>query len=320
MSNWKIEVKKIEYFLIVVFLFLAAMNFQAKFFYFVFAAFLVLILLERKLKVNMNLIPYVLLGLVMSLYNADEGVLSMLRCFAYALCYIIGSNLIINNSEERLNSADNIECMHKTGQTVLSAVCWGSFVHFMLNFIINQGFLLGRNTNDIWTGVRLSATIQAAMACLMTGLAVSMVICPRKKFSRFIGVIALVCIMAYNLILAGRTLLFMMLFVFILGLIYFLTTTKNQTQKNNTLILVAIAIVAIILAFAFNVGGIQDYVFESNLFSRLDKIDDDMIGGERTRRKILFLQNMWRHPFGGLHMRGRFGYAHDLLLDAYDEY
>ena len=321
MRKIKIDVKKTEYTLIVLFLFLAAMNFYAKFFYFVFAAFIVLILLEKNLKVNLNTVPYLLLGINMAIYNADEGILSALRCLAYVFCYMIGCNLLMNAPrDDSLNNAESLRIIQKRGYTVLSAICWGAFIHYMLNFLINYNSLLGRNTNDIWTGERLSATIQAAIACLMTGFAVSMVICPTKKIFRFIGIVSVIGIMAYNLMLAGRTLLFMLVIVFAVGFIYFLANTKNQAQKSEALIIVIVISVVALLLFILNVGGIQDYVFGSNLFLRFDGIDENLFGGERIRRKILFLQNALKYPLGGLHLRERFGYAHDLLLDAYDEY
>lgn len=321
MRKIKIDTGKSEYLIILTFLFLAAMNFYAKFFYFVFAAFIMLIFTKQHLKVNIGMIPYILLGSYMAVYNADEGVLSVFRCFAYALCFIIGSNMILSISNNGLSDNGKFENQIRIGYAVLSAICLGSFVHFMLNFAINQQFVLGRNTNDIWTGERLSATIQASIACLMCGFGVSMIICPRKKFSRLVGIIAIIGIMAYNLMLAGRTLLIMIILVLAIGLVYFCLNSERPIHKNNTIIIVISIFVAIALAFTFNIAGVQDYILESNLFSRLDSMKvDGMISGERTRRKILFLQNIWRYPFGGLHMRTQFGYAHDLLLDAYDEY
>ena len=321
MRKIKIDVKKTEYTLIVLSLFLAAMNFYAKFFYFVFAAFIVLIILEKNLKVNLNTVPYLLLGINMAIYNADEGILSVLRCLAYVFCYMIGCNLLLNVPlDDSLNNEESLKHIQKRGYTVISAICWGAFIHYMLNFAINYNSLLGRNTNDIWTGERLSTTIQAAIACLMTGFAVSMVICPTRKIFRYIGIVSVIGIMAYNLMLAGRTLLFMLVIVFAVGFIYFFFNTKNQAQKTEALIIVILISVVALLLFILNVGGIKDYIFGSNLFLRFDGVDENLFGGERVRRKILFLRNALKYPFGGLHLRERFGYAHDLLLDAYDEY
>jgi len=320
MKSIKINIRKFEYILLFIFLFLAAMNFFAKFFYFIFAAFAVIILLEKKIKVDFSVLPYVLLGLLMGIYNADEGFLSILRCLAYALSFIIGSNLVLNLSSDCIDRKQLLEKLQKTGYALLAAICWGSFVHFMLNFVVNQDFILGRNTNDIWTGERLSATIQAAIACLMSGFAVSMVIAPMKKFSRFIGIIAIIGIMAYNLMLAGRTLLFMVLLIFMIGFVFFLINMKSRSKKVKTLIIIVAILLLLILLFAFNIGGVQEYFFESNLFLRFDGVSDSLIGGERFQRKYLFLQNVFKYPFGGLHMREQFGFAHDLLFDGYDEY
>lgn len=94
------------------------------------------------------------------------------------------------------------------------------------------------------------------------------------------------------------------------------------SNKIKTTWLLVFILVAAALAFILNIADIRDYIMDSNLFDRLQNNigEVNLIGGERTRRKLLFLKNMWKYPFGGLNMREQFGYAHDLLLDAYDEY
>lgn len=316
----KIRIKK-EYFFVFSLLFLAAMNFQAKFFYFIYAAFIVLLLSKLRLKVNSASLPYILLGVLMGIYNIDEGFLSVFRCLTYVLSFIIGSNMILTASSDCIGDEDKFENKTKIGHNILSVICWGSFTHFMLNFFYNLQSTLGRNTNDIWTGARLSATIQASLACMMTGLCISMIISPKNKFSRVIYVISAVGILMYNLVLSGRTLPLMMIIVLIVGLIYFYKNSENSKNKLKTTLIITLVLGLVSLAIIFNVGGIQDYILESNFFDRLfNSKQDALLTGERSYRKIMFLQNMWKYPFGGLHMRAQFGYAHDLLLDAYDEY
>lgn len=316
----KIRIKK-EYFFVFGLLFLAAMNFQAKFFYFIYAAFIVLLLSKLRLKVNRASIPYILFGVLMGIYNIDEGLLSVFRCLTYVLSFIIGSNMILSTSSNRIGDEDNFEHQTKIGHKILTVICWGSFVHFMLNFFYNLQWTLGRNTNDIWTGERLSATIQASLACMMTGLCISMIISPKNKFSRVLYIISAVGILMYNLVLSGRTLPLMMIVVLIIGLVYFYKNSENLSHKLKTTLIIASILGLITLAIIFNVGGIKDYILESNFFDRLfNSKQDALLSGERSYRKIMFLQNMWKYPFGGLHMRAQFGYAHDLLLDAYDEY
>ncbi len=311
---------RIEEFIIISLLFLAAMNFQAKFFYFIFAAFGVFTFSKSKLKITDAVIPYILLGLLMGIYNTDEGILSVLRCFTYALCFILGSNFFSDRLRD--NVENNFLQSTEKAYRVLRVLCWGPFVHFMLNFFYNFNGTMGRNTNDIWTGERLSATIQAALACMMTGLCISMIISAKSIVLRAIYVMAIIGVLMYNLVLSGRTLPLLTLVILIIGLLYFYRHEEVLSNKIKTTWIVAFILVTAALAFILNIADIRDYVMDSNLFDRLqnDIGEVNLIGGERTRRKLLFLKNMWEYPFGGLNMREQFGYAHDLLLDAYDEY
>lgn len=90
----KIEVEKIKEMLVLVLLFMASMNFNAKFFYFVFLSFLVVLVTQRCMVIDTVSIIYLLLCITMAIYNFGEGLLSMLRCFAPLCFYLVGLNLV----------------------------------------------------------------------------------------------------------------------------------------------------------------------------------------------------------------------------------
>lgn len=83
----KIKYKTIENVLLIVTLFLMSMNFMAKFYYFAFAAFIILLLFNRKLCLDFSCVPYALLSVIMSLYNSGNGIMAMLRVFAFVFMY-----------------------------------------------------------------------------------------------------------------------------------------------------------------------------------------------------------------------------------------
>ena len=69
MLKLKIKFSSIEYSLILILLFLCAMNFYAKFFYFAFGTLIVMMLFQGKIRINFAFVIYLILGVLMSLYN-----------------------------------------------------------------------------------------------------------------------------------------------------------------------------------------------------------------------------------------------------------
>lgn len=318
----KIGISKIGHGVVLILLFFAAMNFQSKFYYFALGAAIVMALCTKVLRVEPFFIIYLLLSVLMGLYNVDNGMLAIIRPVAFAAVYLVGYNLSQN---------------HKTGETsrgflsvnksysLLKAVAWGSFVHFLLNYFISIGTDVGRNTTDIWTGEVFSATGQAALSCLMLGLSVAMILLPAKRSGRVLGIAALILMFSYNLILATRTMFVIVAAVFMVGSIYYLKNTKNISQRARTAYIVLTIVFAFIVIFialvSANIFGLQSLIFESNLFERFAGFSySELLDSDRLGRKMFYIRNMFRYPFGGFNMRRSFGYAHDLLLDAYDEY
>ncbi len=301
-------------------LFLAAMNFQAKFFYFVFICFFVLFVAQRHIKMYRGTLIYLGLSLLMALYNADEGILSMLRCLAPFCFYLVGTN-VVANIPKQVSLSERITYASKQGYTVLVMISLGSFAHYIMNFIYNLGNSLERNTNDIWSGVPMAATGQSALACLMLGLSIAMLFLPFKKWHRYVGMVTLVLMLLYNLRLAVRTSIITFLILLCMGMLYPKKRRGSASRPIKYFLGIGILAIGITMVYTLNVGGIQEYLRESLLFDRFDgSLHAFLENEERTNAKVAFLVNAWKYPFGGLHMRERYGYAHDLLLDGYDEY
>ena len=318
----KVEIDKIKNVLVLALLFMAAMNFYAKFFYLAFASLIVLAFFQRKLLISPITFVYLGLGVVMSIYNHGEGIMSMIKCFAYVALYIVGYNMTIMKT----SGTSNVICYdtksaEKQGYALLMTVAGGSFAHYVANFIFNYSTNMGRNTNDIWTGEVMAATGQAAMACLMLGLAVAMIFAPPKKMYRVIGILSIVLILAYNLVLAGRTMLVMLVALIVVAIVYVRKAFTSSEEKFKLIIGFSVAIIAVAIVFAFNIGNLRDFVLSSNFFGRFgDSVETLTTDAARANRKFLYLRNSFKYPLGGLNMRNQFGYAHDLLLDGYDEY
>jgi hypothetical protein len=298
------------------------MNFYAKFFYFAFASLLIVLLFQKKLILNRTSLIYFLLCAVMSIYNRSEGLLSMIRCFANVSLYLVGYNMLSVNvaKKAKLFTYDK-ETVQKKGFALLLTIALGSFAHYALNFLYNFNNVLSRNTNDIWTHEAMAATGQATLACIMLGLSVAMIYLPQKQMYRYFGILAITAILGYNLILAGRTIIVITVFLFAMGLFYVRRTLNTSTEKFKFVSGIVVFLLVAFLLIGLNVGGIQDYILKSNLFERFGNSLSSFTGdATRADNKVLFASSMLKYPFGGLHMRQQYGYAHDLLLDGYDEY
>lgn len=316
----RIRISKIKDVLLYGLLFLAAMNFQAKFFYFVFISFFVILATQNRLRIDKTSLLYLCVCCIMSLYNHKEGILSMIRCFAPFCFYLVGLNLISDASLPGANHSV-LDEVQKRGYVLLVAISLGSFAHYGLNYLLNLGASLGRNTNDIWTGQPMAATGQNALACLMMGFSVATLFLPRKKWHRIAASLTIVLMLVYNLVLASRTMIVILSILLLIGLFYPKKRAISAKQTIKAVSVLCLLGIAVAVIYLHNVGNIQGYVKHSLLFNRLGGSFDMLLdNGSRTSVKLKFLANMMQYPFGGLHMRAKYSYAHDLLLDAYDEY
>ena len=317
----EISVNKLKRILVFVLLYLASMNFQAKFFYFVFASLIVLCFVQKKLVVDRASVLYLVLSIVMAVYNRSEGVFSMIRCLANVSLYFVGYNMMFLSVQGDERLVLKSDYANKTGFSLLAVIAAGSFTHYLLNFIYNYNKIIGRNTNDIWTGEIMAATGQATLACLMLGLSVAMVFAPVKKSHRYVGVACIILMLAYNLMLAGRTMLVVLFALFAVALFYTRKTLKTAYEKFKLGMGIVMSVLVLLIAYMYDLFGIRSYILSSNLFSRFGtSLALFAESSTRASSKVEFITHAYDHPFGGLHLRQKYGYAHDLLLDGYDEY
>ena len=307
----------IQYGMILCLLFLAAINFDAKFYYFAFAAALAMMVFLWRFRMNAVSTVYLALGLLMGVFHASYDVLAAIRPLSYFLVYLVGFNIPCSSLAKRGGKREQ-----DVAYQLLMTVALGSFAHLMLNFILNMGKDLGRNTVDIWSGQIMAATGQAALGCIMIGVAAAMIIAPNKKHSRLWGVLFVVGIMSYNLTLAGRTMVIMLALCFAVGGLYMLTKDQLALSRRVKILFRMLLLIVILLGvYEMDLGGIRGFVEDSNLYQRFfGDTDEGVWETGRWAAKLLYLKNMVKYPFGGLHMREQCGHAHDLLLDAYDEF
>lgn len=308
--------------IIIILLFGAAMNFQAKFFYFAFSLLIVTCIFKKKISYNNMVFIYGAIGVLMGLYNVPNGIMAVIRCFAFLVCYLVGYNVMFLKSEGAEELKKIIHNQEKKLKLFVATLAIGSFSHLMLNWINNRGVNLGRNTIDIWSGEILSATGQAAIGCLMVGFSSGMILYPVKEKERLVGMSFTILLLGYNLILGGRTLIIM--YILILGVDFaFILVNEREKNKIWKIIFITFLLIFILsIVYLYDIGGIKNVIVSSNLYKRFlgDKVDIELLESTRSILRQGHLKNMFKYPFGGNHSRREYGYAHDLLLDAYDEY
>ena len=302
--------------IILLVLFLCGMNFQAKFFYFALGLFILQCLTKRYLHYDRMFCIYLLFSVVYCLYGFSAGFMEVVRRIAFLCMYMVGfdSTMVHANSsnDEGLESWV-IKCI-----LFFSA---GAFCHYFLNMITNIGSSIGRNTHDVWTGKILSATGQAALVCPMVGIAVARIIAPQQNKKRIYPIIAVVIILLYNTMLAGRTLIAMLLIDSLFCIILYSIFEDDMNRKLKTWgALIAIVLLAMAL-YQTNAFGVRSMFEQSNLYARFFGVTtaNDLTEDSRMFRKGYYLTHMWDYLWGGKHMNAQVGFAHDLLLDCYDE-
>ncbi len=302
--------------LILFLLFLSSMNLFAKSFYFVFAAFIVLLLLGKKIRVNLDVLLLLMFSLTYAVFaGLYHNVLSFLRVFAMPLCYLLGINFFENRD---WNSTDNNLVDRKT----VTAICipaMGAFAHYCINYLTNSQSAY-RNTIDIWTGESLSATGQACLAIIAVGVFLYVLFSFEKHnmIYKILSVIGLIIILLYNLVLGGRALLLILSTEFVIAFIWSLIHSKNNNKKVKLTLLLLLIFIAFALVYSFDIYGLRTMILGSNLSQRFET--SSFLSDSRIYFKLEYLKHMLEYPFGGGHIFNAVGqYAHELYLDVYSD-
>lgn len=295
---------------------LMSMNFQGRFFYVVYIAFVVLLVLQsRVIRLSKILLPTLLFSLSLCLFSPETTISAkgLAKPFSYLICVFLGYNMI---------DARDVRIREKQVQATIVTLALGAYIHYLLNMLLNHGHIGARNLVDVWSGSILAATGHAAFSCLMIGASAALLFEAEKKPAKLFYFILLVSIVYYNLMLAGRTVFVLIACTLLVGFCYHFVNTKRIENKTRFLLSVVILAALAIWAFDQNWFGIQTVFRESNLFSRFfhSSASQGVLEDGRIAYKMQFLPLMPRYLWGGLHILEIVGHhAHDILLDTYDE-
>ncbi len=302
--------------LVLLMIFMATMNVINRYYYFIFIAFILFAAKSnRKFRLDGATVALLVLAISWMAFSptSTASVLGIVKPFTYVLCYVMGSSMITDDGEYSTEKTPM-----KLFYITLIVVASGTFVHYLLNWLINMDSS-ERNTVDYWTNDAMAATGQAALACLPLGIAIACIFSKNNKWIKLAswGVVAVV--MLYNLVLAGRTLIVMLLATMVVA---FLHSFKVQKKgRTRTLLIILAVVILILFVYQTDLLGIKSYIEDSLIYNRFfggkDSIDVDE--DQRMGRKLYHLSNIDKAFFGGAHIRDEIGFSHDIILDTYDE-
>lgn len=300
-------------------MFLAALNLINRYYFCIYIAGGIFLLTpNRKVQLNSSVASLMLLGISMLIFDpaSRDSILSVAKPFAFVLCYVMGYGLFNKGPDTYFTRVKG----EKNVSLVIYTLAGGTMLHFLLNMITNWGSDSRDKIIDFWSQSALSATGQATIACLGIGVSVALLFSKAGKMKKIIGAAALALAVAYNLILAGRTLFALIIIVAGAAVLF---VCKTEKRRGFKIVAITLAFVAVI-AFAYNINafGMKTTFESSNFYYRFiggdytQGLDEDT----RMEHKLVYLERFLDYPWGGEKIRNEYGdYAHDLYLDTYDE-
>ena len=302
------------YFIIIFWLFLASLNFATRYYYWNYIAFAFFLIAPTcRIRVNVSSIFLLVLALSMLIFdqNSCNGITDMIKPFVFLVSYTVGMGLFTDHN--------HVEARIKETERIIYVCAFGALTHYFLNLLLNINSL-ERDTIDIWTGSVMSATGQASLASMCVGIVAALLFSDHTRKTKIAAVVLSLVIILYNMILAGRTLIFMLLIVFVIALFYQRHDKKVKIGKE----LLVLFIFGALLLFIYNLDlfSIKTSFEQSNFYTRFFGKDGfGLFDDPRLDYKRVYLNHIFDYPFGGTYIRRAYGfYAHDLYLDTCDQY
>jgi len=311
-STFKINPTQTIQWLMLICIFISVQNVYHMY-YVLFASFVLFLLLPNlKIRINASSICLLLLGVAMLIFDtlSQSSLMAMLRQFVWFCAYTLGLCFIsANNTYEQKENRVKL---------VLGVLGTGTFLHYILNMIINFGSET-RRARDFWSGEYTSATAQACLACIALSIFIAVIFTDAKRVWKILSIVGMAIIMIYNVgVLAGRTLLFITPFLFVFAFIH--QSYNKRINPFRKLFVIAFIILVIIALYYLNVFGIKDAFEESNFYYRFFEVEGRSVFADtRVSKKLRYLHYMLNFPWGGSKLKEVVpGYAHDLYLDTYN--
>lgn len=273
----------------------------------------------RNLKVDQTAIILVLFSafyLLFELLQKGAAISSGIRTILFPLCYLFGYHVVSRN--ERIKEEQIVR--------IIVFVALAFALHGYLNLFMTiakkgiMGFGSGVYT-DFWTRKVTSSTGQAANYYLLFAVSGFVVF---GKYDIKLKLLLMACefLALGHCVLCGvRMCLILSVVVFVTGLFVRLFYQRDQKTFIQTVTFAGVIFVVLILTYELNLFNLRSIYESSYMYYRLhSQYSVGLFQDDRLQRKAVYLQNLFRYPFGGQNIRRGMGvgYAHDLWLDTFD--
>ena len=295
---------------------LAGMNVFSMYYYFLLAAAAFFLITQKRYIFDINVLFLLVLSISWMLFSpetASLSITSLIKPTLYPLAYMVGRNFFDYGQIRDVNFAKNAFI------PAITLLSLGPFLHYLLNYLLNLSSG-DRNTIDFWSRSILSATGQAALACMMLAVAIALLFMSVKRTTKMCAVGVLLIIFLYNFILSGRTLFVIAICVVLGCLLYYLYTNKSREKRAKIIIIILCVAFLLTIILSLDLFGVRSFIEQSNLYKRFTEGEEELGETGRWERKAGYLENFSQGMLGGAKLREIIdGYAHDLFLDTYDE-
>ena len=156
----KITLKQLFVFLVLFFLFLGALDLINRFYYFIYiATFLFLVIPNGKMRFDSSFFVLLVFSTALLMFDPTYRTIitSMIKPFTYPLCYLIGTSLFSAGAKED----NDLLRDEKRTALVIYTVTGGVLLHFILNRIINHGTLFHGDTGEQYREFHFAVHITA---------------------------------------------------------------------------------------------------------------------------------------------------------------
>ena len=172
---------------------------------------------------------------------------------------------------------------------------------------------------DAWSG-SLSATTAIASYYFFLAATIPLLFMKAKWYHWLLFGVCLL----HDVLVGGRTFIVLVLIATVFTIGFQILGGKKRLKAFIIYLLVLGIIAGIgIKSFQNNYFGFRDIFKSSYMYHRFfaDYSKHGVGDTDRWDRKVIYLQNLFRYPFGGNHISNdlNIGYAHDIWLDTFDD-
>lgn len=305
--------------LVLVALLMSFMDFHLYSLHIMVIAFVLWCIVKGRLCLVNGVVPPLLLTIALLFFWQGDffSPTAWMKRFVWPAAFLLGYNLV-----QPAVGSDDMGKMEKKTQALFMLAAAGFFIHLLLNLFLSFGQEIdNRNTIDFWTGKNRAATGQAGLMCVPLAWCVACISTQKGLKTILPASMALVAMLYYNLILGSRTIVIAVIVVAFVAFFYAIGNRTNGKKTRRTLISVISWSVVVAMLYINDIGGVRTLVEGSILGNRLpDTSLLALIKEDRWSAKLRYLELMPQYMFGGNNIRRIVGiYAHDILLDTYDE-